>query len=454
MANFTGQPISSSYQRVLQIDSNIIQDGLGNTVNATINSLTGSFSGSLTGIATSSSYALTASYVPAVPEDLGSSLGVNLATAAVLSNTPLYNNGTLGVGATLSASVAGALVVDGITSGIGDRILVKNQTSQLQNGVYEVTVAGATGVRYILTRTTDADETEEFDPQIVIPSQGNTNRGKIFGQTTNLPTIGTSPIVYTEINSNQFVSQVTTGTQNLYNIPWWTASTRQLSRGINRFQFDSVNNRLRITGSLTVSGSITGSAGVVNSLTASYSVTSSYTLNAESASYVSTASYVENAQTASYVLNAVSASYILSSSYSVTSSYALTANLALSSSKLFAVQADNNLNYNLLGSTSTSTNYKSIFNPVGITFNPTSSLLTVANISSSFITASAFETNVQGLGTTFKTTSSGSIILPITSSNTPGYTGQQGEMFFGSDGSGNYVIWAYLGGAWRSGSLF
>ncbi len=138
----------------------------------------------------------------------------------------------------------------------------------------------------------------------------------------------------------------------------------------------------------------------------------------------------------------------------ISSSYALTANLALSSSKLFAVQADNNINYSLLGSTSTSTNYKSIFNPVGITFNPTSSLLTVANISSSFITASAFETNVQGLGTTFKTTSSGSIILPITSSNTPGYTGQQGEMFFGSDGSGNYVIWAYLGGAWRSGSLF
>jgi len=332
MANFTGQPISSSYQRVLQIDSNIIQDGLGNTVNATINSLTGSFSGSLTGIATSSSYALTASYVPAVPEDLGSSLGVNLATAAVLSNTPLYNNGTLGVGATLSASVAGALVVDGITSGIGDRILVKNQTSQLQNGVYEVTVAGATGVRYILTRTTDADETEEFDPQIVIPSQGNTNKGKIFGQTTNLPTIGTSPIVYTEISSNQFVSQVTTGTQNLYNIPWWTASTRQLSRGINRFQFDSVNNRLRITGSLTVSGSITGSAGVVNSLTASYSVTSSYTLNAESASYVSTASYVENAQTASYVLNAVSASYAPDITFPYTGSAQITGSLGITGS--------------------------------------------------------------------------------------------------------------------------
>jgi len=53
----------------------------------------------------------------------------------------------------------------------------------------------------------------------------------------------------------------------------------------------------------------------------------------------------------------------------------------------------------------------------------------------------------------FKVASTGSIILPITSSGTPGWTGTQGEMIFGTDGSGNYVIWAYLGGGWKSGSL-
>ena len=37
MANFTGQPISESYQRVLQVDGGVIQDGLGNTVDATMN---------------------------------------------------------------------------------------------------------------------------------------------------------------------------------------------------------------------------------------------------------------------------------------------------------------------------------------------------------------------------------------------------------------------------------
>ena len=59
MANFTNTEIKDTYQRVLQIDGGVIQNGLGQTVNASITSLTGSFSGSLEGTA---SYALTASH--------------------------------------------------------------------------------------------------------------------------------------------------------------------------------------------------------------------------------------------------------------------------------------------------------------------------------------------------------------------------------------------------------
>lgn len=53
----------------------------------------------------------------------------------------------------------------------------------------------------------------------------------------------------------------------------------------------------------------------------------------------------------------------------------------------------------------------------------------------------------------FKVTPNGSTILPVTSSGTPNWTGVNGEMIFGDDGLGNYVIWAYLGGSWKSGSL-
>jgi hypothetical protein len=39
MANFAGQAISESYQRVLQVDGGVIQNGAGNVVNGTIESL-------------------------------------------------------------------------------------------------------------------------------------------------------------------------------------------------------------------------------------------------------------------------------------------------------------------------------------------------------------------------------------------------------------------------------
>ena len=41
MANFTGNSIQSTYQRVLQVDTGSIQDGLGNTVNIPVTQVTG-----------------------------------------------------------------------------------------------------------------------------------------------------------------------------------------------------------------------------------------------------------------------------------------------------------------------------------------------------------------------------------------------------------------------------
>lgn len=89
---------------------------------------------------------------------------VGVATAAVLPNTPTYNNGASGVGATLTSSTNTALVVDGTTvstvgSGIGttaSRVLVNLQASGLQNGIFVLTQAGTPGsVPWILTRATD-----------------------------------------------------------------------------------------------------------------------------------------------------------------------------------------------------------------------------------------------------------------------------------------------------------
>ena len=85
---------------------------------------------------------------------------VKLGTAAVLPNSPTYSNGTAGVGATLTAGSQVRLVVDGANATTGDRVLVQDQASALQNGVYDVTNQGASGsAAWILTRADDFDGT-------------------------------------------------------------------------------------------------------------------------------------------------------------------------------------------------------------------------------------------------------------------------------------------------------
>lgn len=61
---------------------------------------------------------------------------VRAATTAALPAVT-YANGTGGVGATLTADANGALPAqDGVTLVVNDRLLVKDQAAQLQNGIY------------------------------------------------------------------------------------------------------------------------------------------------------------------------------------------------------------------------------------------------------------------------------------------------------------------------------
>ncbi len=52
---------------------------------------------------------------------------------------PINASGGYGIGAILTSSSNGALVLDSYSALHNDRILVKNQSTQTQNGVYKVT---------------------------------------------------------------------------------------------------------------------------------------------------------------------------------------------------------------------------------------------------------------------------------------------------------------------------
>jgi hypothetical protein len=99
----------------------------------------------------------TEEYVNAFTQSLDIKNSSRAATQDVLPACT-YNNGTAGVGATLTGDLAGALPVqDGITLVAGDRLLVKNQADQKQNGVYVVTAVGDVGTPFVLTRASDFD---------------------------------------------------------------------------------------------------------------------------------------------------------------------------------------------------------------------------------------------------------------------------------------------------------
>lgn len=174
---------------------------------------------------------------------------VRAATTAALAGTWTYNNGTSGVGATLTRTTNGALPnQDGVSLSDGDRFLIKNQASTLVNGVYVLTQKGVTSVSpTIFTRATDADETSELDELVVTVSEGSTNRGTVWGQQTNNPVVGTSAIVFATVVSTA-VTQATSGTQAINQIPLYTGTARQLTRGTANFKYNPTNNLFTIRG--------------------------------------------------------------------------------------------------------------------------------------------------------------------------------------------------------------
>jgi hypothetical protein len=142
-------------------------------------------------------------YADSIASGINFHQSVRLATAAALpANT--YNNGTSGVGATLTANANGALSVDGVVAVAGNRILVKDEAAGANNGVYVVTQVGSGSTPYILTRATDFDSAGTGVDQIdagdfFLVTAGSTLSNTSWVQQTPLPiTVGTTPITFTQ----------------------------------------------------------------------------------------------------------------------------------------------------------------------------------------------------------------------------------------------------------------
>ena len=161
-------------------------------------------------VATASQQSIKA-YVDAVSSGLDLKESSHVATTANLSSA--YNNGASGVGATLTNnSTQAALTVDGQLMVAGERLLVKDQTAGLQNGIYTVTTVGTGSSNWVLTRATDFDgspsnEVESGAFTFVETGSVNADSGWVV-TTDGTITIGTTAISFSQFSG---AGQITAG---------------------------------------------------------------------------------------------------------------------------------------------------------------------------------------------------------------------------------------------------
>lgn len=219
---------------------------------------------------TQAMHAATKKYVDETAEGLSTKPAVEIATTTNLSAT--YSNGTSGAGATLTSTSNGAFPeIDGVTLSSTtpgqNGILVKNQSSPVQNGRYNLTQVGDASNPWILTRCGLCDEADEIPGSYIFVKRGTVNAGSGWVLIVSDPTT------------------FNVGTDNISAFQFSGAGT--ITSGTN---ISVSGTEVSVVSNPTFSGLITASSGVafsdgtqtkqgVPSISSFVSKTASYTLD-------------------------------------------------------------------------------------------------------------------------------------------------------------------------------
>ena len=220
------------------------------------------------GTPTQTTDAATKAYVDSQLQGLDVKNSVRVATTA---------NGTL------STAFANGQTVDGVTLATGDRILLKNQSTGSQNGIYTVNASGAP------TRATDFDEDSEVTGgTFFFVEEGTTNADNGFVMTNDgTVTVGSTALVFTQFSG---AGQVIAGAA-------LTKSGNTLNVGVDDSSIEVNSDALRVkasgitnamlAGSIDLTAKVTGALPVGNGGTGLSSIAKGSVLVANSANTLS-----------------------------------------------------------------------------------------------------------------------------------------------------------------------
>lgn len=185
---------------------------------------------------------------------------VSTATTGVLPNTPTYSAGagtlTAGSNTTLAAQAGHTLLLN-------ERILVKDQASTFQNGIYQISALGSGAAPWVLTRTLDASTAAELsNATVTVEASDSTLKGKTYTQQNTLADLTAAAQSYTITGDNNTYTDDGTTTQLTAN----AFSVRAL--GITNSHINAsaaiAYSKLSLTGGI-VNGDINASAAIAYS---------------------------------------------------------------------------------------------------------------------------------------------------------------------------------------------
>ena len=201
----------------------LVTTAAGLTLGGALAGVGASFTSAVTTTASMASPATT-EFVTREYVDNATSNGFHVHTPVLVATTgnltATYNQpggAGVGVGATLTNSgTQVALSIDGVSLSVNNRVLVWQQTTGLQNGIYVVTTVGSGSTNWVLTRASDANTSSEGDPNTLGGGdyffvQSGTTLGYHSYICTNTAAIvfGSTAITFNEFSS---VPQYTGGT--------------------------------------------------------------------------------------------------------------------------------------------------------------------------------------------------------------------------------------------------
>lgn len=175
-------PYPEAHDKNWAVSASALAQAVANALAARLGLAGGTLTGALTlaGAPTLDLHAVTKAYVDALM------LGLKAKTECRLATTANVN---------LASALANGQTLDGQVIATGNRILVKNQTDPLQNGIYVAPASGAA------SRATDADVYAELFQALVSVLEGTANAGKSWvSQTTSTGTIGVDAVTFAQIN--------------------------------------------------------------------------------------------------------------------------------------------------------------------------------------------------------------------------------------------------------------